>query len=144
MPKQKYDWSKIKLEFFQSDIDDVEGFLGDFLGIKNSGNIRKNTKGRWKEKQEYKEKILQEALRKNAEKQIQSLEIPIEILKRGKKNWIIGIIKDLSEKSEHLSMSDKVKGVNQLKIELWEPTSFSKTDTTLRGDPLDESLFVED
>jgi hypothetical protein len=72
------------------------------------------------------------------------LEIPIEILKKGKKNWIIGIIKDLSEKSEKLSMSDKVKGVNQLKIELWEPTSFSKTDTTLRGDPLDESLFIED
>lgn len=143
MPKQKYDWSKIKLEFFQSDIDEVKSFLCD-KNVTYNSVTRNNTKGRGKEKQEYKEKIFQEALRKNAEKQIQSLEIPIEILKKGKKNWIIGIIKDLSEKSEKLSMSDKVKGVNQLKIELWEPTSFSKTDTTLRGDPVDESLFIED
>ena len=143
MPKQKYDWSKIKLEFFKSDIDEVKGFFRGKYGVWNTQTSRMTT-GRSKEKQEYKNEILQEALRKNAEKQIQSLEIPIEILKKGKKNWIIGIIKDLSEKSEKLSMSDKVKGVNQLKIELWEPTSFSKTDTTLRGDPLDESLFIED
>jgi hypothetical protein len=85
MPKQKYDWSKIKLEFFKSDIDEVKGFFKDTYKVWNA-QTSKMTTGRSKEKQEYKNEILQEALRKNAEKQIQSLEIPIEILKKGKKN----------------------------------------------------------
>lgn len=140
--KQKYNWKALKNEYFKSKIDEVEGFIQDKYKTKTNWYIRKNTKGRKEEKEKYRDEIYAEAKERNKEKAIQDLEIPIEIMKEWKKEWILSIVEDL--KAKKLSMSDKVKGINQLKVELWEPTSFTKNDTTLRGDPLDESLFIED
>lgn len=140
--KQKYNWKALKNEYFKSKFDEVEGFIQDKYKTKTNWYIRQNTKGRKEEKEKYREEIYAEAKERNKEKAIQDLEIPIEIMKEWKKEWILSIVEDL--KAKKLSMSDKVKGINQLKVELWEPTSFTKNDTTLRGDPLDESLFIED
>lgn len=140
--KQKYNWKALKNEYFKSKIDEVEGFIQDKYKTKTNWYIRQNTKGRKEEKEKYREEIYAEAKERNKEKAIQDLEIPIEIMKEWKKEWILSIVEDLKAKT--LSMSDKVKGINQLKVELWEPTSFTKSDTTLRWDPLDESLFIDD
>lgn len=134
MATKKYDWSNLKLEFFQSDFDDVKSFLSHFwVTFKWGGWIAKQTKWRAKEKQEYKEKILKKALEVNAEKQAKSLELDIEVLKKGKKNGLIQIVNKLSKKDKkwniiELSVSDLVKAINTIKVELWEPTSYNKNE----------------
>ena len=35
MPKQKRDWNKVKLEFIQSDFDEVKQFMQDKYNIYN-------------------------------------------------------------------------------------------------------------
>ena len=113
MGKVKYDRQALKLEFFQSDIDEVYDFLKRKYGDKLAKSSMKNKcKGWGKEKQEYKDKILQKALDKKAKEEAESLEIPVDQLMRAK-------------------------------TELGEPTTISKNDTTVRGEPLDESLFIQ-
>ena len=86
MAKQKYDWAKLKLEFFQSDYDDVKSFL-------NTKWMLWKVSSRWtnwwaKEKQEFKQKILDRALENNIKKQAKDLEIPMEQLSKAKKNAV--------------------------------------------------------
>lgn len=129
MPRQKYDLSSLKLEFFQSEHDDVKSFLNQ-LWINQKINW-KHTKWRADEKQKYKQKILKKALEDHVKKQAKTLDIDIEVLKKGKRNWLIQIINQLSKTDSkwniiELPMKDLVKWINQLKVELWEPTSYNK------------------
>ena len=43
MPKQKYDWERMKMEFVLSEYDEVKQFMQDKYKIYN-GEIAKNTK----------------------------------------------------------------------------------------------------
>ena len=119
MAVKKYDYNALKLEYFKSDIDELGAFFKTITGTKAlSGAIKTKTKGRVKEKQAYKEKIVQKALEANAKKQAEALEIPVDILKKAKKNGIVGLINDLSNKDKKLSVSDRIKAVNAIKTEL--------------------------
>lgn len=119
MAKQQYNRPAIKLEFFESDIDEVESFFQDKFKTKTDWSIRKNTKWRTKEKQERKAKIVEKAIQRNAEKQAKELEIPIETLLKAKKMAVIKIIRMMSE--QDLSMNDLSKWLEKIKTELWEP-----------------------
>ena len=125
---KKYDWAELKLEYFQSDIDDVSSFLiqKGFKSLWWKYGVK--TKWRNKEKQAYKQKIIEKALKKSAEKKAKELEVPIEALQLWKKNALVWIMNDLTKKSDKMSMSDKVKWLNALKTELWEPTTVSKNE----------------
>ena len=145
MPKQKYDWNKIKLEFFQSDFDEVSPFLKERYGENMArSNLKNYTKWWGKDKQTYKQKILERALKENLKKQAKELEIDVETLMKWKKNALVGIMNDLTKNSERLSMSDRVKGLNALKTELWEPTTVSKNENINKSEPLNESDFIND
>lgn len=120
--KQKRDYSAIKLEFFQSDFDEVKSFLTD-KWLTYSSERRSRTKWRTKDKQEYKDRILQRALERNIEKSAKELEIPIETLKKAKKFAISKIIKMMTE--QDLSMNDIAKWLEKIKTELWEPEHVS-------------------
>lgn len=144
MPKNKYNRAELKLQYFQSEIDDVTGFFQDGLGIKLTWGIREKIKWWSKEKQEYKEKIVEKALKKTLEKKARELEIPIEVLQKWKKNALIGIMNQLTKNSERMSMSDRVKWLNALKTELWEPTTVSKNENINKTEPLNESDFIRD
>ena len=59
MPKQKYDWNKIKMEFMLSEFDEVQPFLKQNYNKDTAKNkqIADATKWWWKEKQLYKQKM---------------------------------------------------------------------------------------
>jgi len=142
---KKYDWAEIKLEYFQSEIDVVDDFLKRKFGEKLARSSLKNKTKWWsKEKQAYKQKIIEKALKKSAEKKAKELEVPIEALQLWKKNALVWIMNDLTKKSDKLSISDKVKWLNALKTELWEPTAVSKNENINKTEPLNESDFIRD
>lgn len=141
---KKYDWAELKLEYFQSEIDDVSSFLiqKGFKSLWWKYGVK--TKWRNKEKQAYKQKIIEKALKKSAEKKAKELEVPIEALQLWKKNALVWIMNDLTKKSDKLSISDKVKWLNALKTELWEPTAVSKNENINKTEPLNEEDFIRD
>lgn len=140
----KYNWSELKLQYLQSERDDVTGFFQENLGIKLTWWIREKIKWRSKEKQAYKEKIIKRALEENAKKKAKEIEVPIEALQVWKKNALVGIMNDLTKKSDKLSISDKVKWLNALKTELGEPTTVSKNENINKTEPLNEEDFIRD
>jgi len=146
MAKQKYDWIALKLEFFQSDIDEVESYLSQKWIKRNWWGIAKQTKGRAKEKQAYKEKILQQALERRAKEEAKNLEIPMDQLKKAKKTVLWLLMKKLQQVIDwgDINVKEQEKILKMIKTELWEPTSISKNDNTVRGVALDESLFIQD
>lgn len=144
MAKQKRDYSRLKLEFFESDYDSVNEFFIQKYNQNTANNkqIATNTKWRWKQKQERKEKIMQKALEKSAEKKAKELEIDVELLQKWKKNWLIQIINKLSKKW-NLPIGDIVKWLNAIKTELWEPTSIWKTDAVIKDETTDQNPLKE-
>lgn len=139
------DRQALKLEFFQSDIDEVKSFLNDKKVAYNSFS-RKYTKGWYSEKQQYKNKILEKALEKKANEEAKNLEIPIDQLKQAKKAviWLLmkKLQKNLEDKNAEVNVSEQERILKIIKTELGEPTNISKTDATIKGEPIDESLLI--
>ena len=144
MPKRKYDWSELKLQYFQSDIDDVSAFILQVIWKPISW--WNNVKVKWwrQEKEAWKQKVIEKALKRNLEKKAKSLEIPVEVLQKWKKNALIWIMNQLTKHSDTMNMRDRVTGLNALKTELWEPTTVSKNENINRSEPLNESDFISD
>lgn len=144
--RSKYDWQALKLEFFQSDIDEVKSFLNDKKVTYNSVS-RKYTKWWYNEKQEYKNKILQQALERRAKEEAKNLEIPVDKLMKAKKAviWLFmqKLEKKLEEKEPDVNVKEFEKILKIIKTELWEPTNISKTDATIKTEPIDESLLIK-
>ena len=121
MPKKKYDRAGLKLEFFESDINEVKPF---FVHKYNSESaytrqVAWMTKWRWKEKQAYKEAVLHKSMQKNINKRAKELEIPVEALKESKLRAVWKIMEMLEMKD--LSMKDLALWLEKIKTELWEP-----------------------
>jgi hypothetical protein len=85
----------------------------------NNKQVMKMTKWRAKEKQAYKQKILEKALQKNITKRADSLEIPVEALKESKIKALWKIMEMLEAKD--LSMKDMALWLEKIKTELGEP-----------------------
>ena len=146
MPKQKHDYKQLKLEFFQSDIDEVKVFIESKFGQwKRSWNFNKNTRWWSKEKQAHKEKILQKALDRKAKEEAKSLEIPTDQLMKAKKTVIWLLMKKLQDSIEswNINIAEQEKILKMIKTELWEPTNISKTDATIKSEPIDENLLIK-
>lgn len=118
MPKQVHDYSAIKKEFFESDIDEVKAFITDKWLIYNSERT-KRTKWRAKEKRAMKDKAIQKAVEKNISKRADKLEIPVEALKESKIKALWKIMEMLESKD--LSMKDMALWLEKIKTELGEP-----------------------
>ena len=130
--KQKYDRPALKLEFFQSETDEVEWFFQDKFKTKTDWSIRKMTKWRTSEKQERKNKIVQKALNKQMNKQANALQVPLEALMQWKKDvlelllWYVQKYVDSSKdpkKKWFLDVSDAEKILKMFKTELGEPAT---------------------
>jgi len=144
MPKQKYDWNKIKMEFMLSKFDEVQPFLQQEYGkdTAKSNQIAKMTKWWWKEKQERKRKIYMEALKKKwkeSEKEIESKMERYEMLWDGILQWMENaIFGDWKKNSNDIMNIWKIK-----RTEMWLPTNISKTENTNkeeRNDLNDEEM----
>jgi len=152
MGKVKYDRQALKWEFFHSEINEAKVFFEHKYGQwKRNWTMNRNTTGWSKEKQEYKDKILQEALEKRAKEEAKSLEIPIDQLMKAKKAVISLFMnklnKTLAEQKKDEDADFNVKEFEKIlkviKTELGEPTNISKTDATIKTEPIDESLLIK-
>lgn len=150
--KSKYDRQALKLEFFQSDIDEVYNFLAGKFGENTvKWNLKNKVKGWSKEKQEYKNKILEKALEKRAKEEAKSLEIPIDQLMKAKKAVISLFMNKLNkvlaqqktDENADFNVKEFEKILKVIKTELGEPTNISKTDATIKTEPIDESLLIQ-
>lgn len=155
MPKQKHNYEQIKQEFFDSKIDEVKVFIEQKYGKgKRSWSRAKQTTGWSKEKKARKESILQDALERSAKREAENLDIPVDQLKKAKLAVIWLFMNKLNKtiekqkKSKDGEVNFSVKEFEQIlkiiKTELWEPTNISKTDATIKGEPIDESLLIRD
>ena len=131
MPKQKYDWNKIKMEFMLSEFDEVQPFMKQRYNKDTAKNkqIADATKWWWKEKQEWKKKIYLEALKKKwkeSEKEIESKMERYEMLWDGILEWMENaIFGDWKKNSNDIMNIWKIK-----RTEMWLPTNISKTENT--------------
>lgn len=125
MPKQKYDYNKIKMEFMQSDFDEVKSFI-THKWLKYSAERWRRTKWWAKEKIELKEKILEKATQNVITKQAKELEIPMEQLTIAKKNAVVKVIQKMM--NTDLDMSDLERSIKILRTEMWLPTTYSKNE----------------
>lgn len=119
--KYQYDRPALKLEFFQSDFDEVQPFFIQTYNKDTAKNKQLATATKWraKEKQAYKQKILEKALQKNINKRADKLEIPLEALKESKMIALWKIMEMLATKN--LSMKDMALWLEKVKTELGEP-----------------------
>lgn len=131
MPKQKYDWNKIKMEFMLSEFDEVQPFMKQRYNKDTAKNkqIADATKWWWKEKQERKKKIYLEALKKKwkeSEKEIESKMERYEMLWDGILEWMENaIFGDWKKNSNDIMNIWKIK-----RTEMGLPTNISKTENT--------------
>lgn len=148
MPKQKYDFKQLKLEFFQSDIDEIKVFMETKYGQgKRNGTMNRNTRWRSKEKQEWKSKVLEQVLERRAKEEAKNLEIPVDKLMKAKKAviWLFmqKVEKELQQKEPNVNVKEFDKILKIIKTELGEPTNISKTDATIKTEPIPESLLIK-
>jgi len=132
----KYDRPALKLEFFESDFDDVQAFFQQRHNKEtaNNGQIARWTKGRAKEKAERKEKIVEKALAKKQTELAKDLEISIDELLKAKRNVIdllqVKLKQYLWQVNEAWTIPVKdLKTLREMtKTELWEPTTIAKNE----------------
>lgn len=125
--KSQYDRPAIKLEYYQSDFDEVYNFLKRKFGEKLVKSLKNRVKGWTNDKKEWKQKIIDKAIEDHAKKQAKSLELTVEFLKQAKKNALIKIAKQITQ-DELISMKDLVRWLWTIKTELWEPTKITKNE----------------
>ena len=76
--RKKWDWNRLKADFLVSEFDDVKSFL-DQLNINYTSINWKYFKWWAKEKQEFKQKVINQALEEAAKKKAKDIELDIKI-----------------------------------------------------------------
>ena len=145
MPKQKYDWNKIKMEFMLSEYDEVQPFMKTNYkqDTANNKQVMKMTKWWWKEKQERKRKIYMEALKKKwkeAEKEIANKMERYEMLWDEILNWMEEQFQwavDDEWKPRKINSNDIMNIWKIKRTEMWLPTNISKTENTNKEEKTD-------
>lgn len=138
MQQTKFDYNALKLEYFQSEIDEIKWFRLD-KGLNYNSRVATMTKGRWQEKQKRKDKILEKALERQKNKIAKELEIPVEDLFKIKKDVIELMkhkLKQYSQKVElavdgedvSINTKDLEKIRKVAKVELGEPMIVTKNE----------------
>lgn len=130
MAVKKYDWLKLKQDFFESEFDDVKWFLREKWVNYTTWWIAKQTKWWTKEKQKIGEKAFDKALEKKIKEEAKKLEVPAELCLRNIKkaielSWI---------KLEQMSKTKKIstKDLNNIwcmnRIQNNMPTTYVKSE----------------
>lgn len=141
MQQKNFDYNALKLEYFQSEIDEIKGFWVA-KGLKYNSKVGEHTKGRWQEKQKRKDAIIQKALERKKNEIAKKLEIPVEDLFAIKKQAIELMKAKLNQYAKKrkenpddtpINIKDVDKIRKMSKTELWEPTIVAKNEwkTTL-------------
>jgi len=138
MAKQKRDYDKIKMEFMLSDFDEVKSYITHKWIIYNAEWTRR-TKWWTKEKQEYKQNIYEEALKKKWKETAKEISRNAERLEMLNDRFIDWMEKEMEENERKPAKGEKKRKLfsndimNMRKIsrtERWLPTNISKTENT--------------
>ena len=133
MQQTKFDYNALKLEYFQSDIDEIKRFWLD-KGLNYNTRVATMTKGRWDEKKARREKIIEKALAKKQNELAKKLEIDVDDLLKAKKT-VVELLK--VKLNQYVKKIDEDWAINEkaletirrmIKTELWEPTVVAKNE----------------
>ena len=129
MAKFKRDWIVIKQDFMNSDYDEAKSFL-DSIWIPYNAQTRKMAKWWWREKAEYREKIVQKALARQQEKLAKQLEVPAELcLANIKKSIELSAVKlQQMEDKKNINTKDlsNIRAMNRIQNNM--PTTYVKSE----------------
>lgn len=138
MPKQKRDYDKIKMEFMLSDFDEVKSYITHKWIIYNAERTRR-TKWWWKEKQEYKQKIYEKALKKKWKETAKEISDKAKRYEMLDDEFIAWMEKQFEEEKKTPKKGEKKRRLfsgdilNMRKIsrtERWLPVNISKVEQT--------------
>ncbi len=127
MPRQKYNYPKLKAEFLKSDFDEVKSFI-THKWLKYSAERGRRTKGWAKEKQENDNKALIKATEDAIAKKASALEIPMEELSIAKKNAVTKVINMMMDDKKPLDVADIERVVKIIRTEMGLPNTYSKNE----------------
>lgn len=127
MPKQKYDWNKLKKEFLDSWYNEVKEFM-QHIWVTYNRNTVQATKGRSKEKVINEKAKIDKAIEKQIESDAEALSLDISFLAKAKKALVQRLIKKLIALWENCSVSDFTKAVECIRTEMELPTRYTKNE----------------
>lgn len=141
---KKYDWIKLKSEFFEKERPSVREFIKQVLGEDTANNHRiwEQTKWRAEEKKELREKIQQKAMENMEKKLVKKYEPSVEEL-----NEMLRFIIQIAKKKLNVLAKAEDPDTKQLRDVYWmvkterkEPSTISKNENIEKIDdsnPLD-------
>ena len=133
MQSTKFDYNALKLEYFESEIDEIKWFRLD-KGLNYNTRVATMTKGRGEEKKKRRDWIIEKALAKKQTELAKDLEISIDELLKAKRNVIdllqVKLKQYLWQVNEAWTIPVKdLKTLREMtKTELWEPTTIAKNE----------------
>ena len=111
--KRVHDLDKLKADFLVSEYDDVKTFLIQSW-INHKSINGKYYKWRWKEKEEFKRKIIEKALEKKAKEKAESIELDIDDLKF-LESWVVKVAKQkLIKHSKGQKVDTRLKEIRDI------------------------------
>jgi len=146
MWKQKYDWEKIKIKFFESEFEHPSTFMRHTYGT-STAHIRRMTKWWSQDKEELKKKALNKAITQTEEvlaeyykptlDELWTMHKQIIQLSKAKINEMTNIAKN---KQRGIKVNDIKVLWDIIKVEKNEPTSYVRSDneTLIKNDELSE------
>ena len=128
MPKPKYDWQALKMEFLNWEYDDVKSFLSSKWMRWKVSNKRVNW---WaKEKKAKQDKVLARAIEKRIKEEAKSLEVPAELcLANIKKSIELSAVKlQQMEDKKNINTKDlsNIRAMNRIQNNM--PTTYVKSE----------------
>lgn len=134
MQSTKFDYNALKLEYFESEIDEIKRFWLD-KGLNYNTRVATMTKGRWEEKQKRKDWIIEKALARKQTELAKKMEISVDELLQAKRD-IIDLLKVKLEEylkkdwewNNKINVKDLRTIREMMKTELWEPTTIAKNE----------------
>jgi hypothetical protein len=126
MVVSKYNWAKIKQDYFNSQTLEVKDFLSTYVPIVNyNGMARKATTGWRSEKEEYKTKMATKAIETVS---VERLNAYAETYLETKQKILKTIQKRVDKKGDDLPMIELKQAWDIFKVELGEPSTITKAE----------------
>ncbi len=126
--KKKIDYQELKINFFASGFDEVKPFIQNELKTRN-GQLAKKTTGRGKEKEKFKEAILNQALENSKEELEKRAEYKIKKIDNLYYKFILGLEERINKINE-LSIAEAYTLRKILRTEKGLTTNITKDPET--------------
>jgi len=123
MPRRRYDWAKIKQEFFASDYVQIKQYFNDLYKIYNA-TIAIKTKGWAMEKEKYKMKQISKANKEYEAERARKWKKALRHVDTARIAWLQELGQRLiwQDKVSKLQVREITEALKHMRLELWETT----------------------